>query len=51
MACDSGGLCDTAVVTITVDPNASNDPIVFDDRENTPEGEPTVVDVLANDIP
>ena len=35
---------------MTVDPS-NNDPIVFDDRDNTPEGEPLVIDVLANDIP
>ena len=48
--CDPLGLCDTALVTITVDPT-NDDPIVFDDRESTPEDEPAVVDVLANDIP
>ena len=48
--CDPGGLCDTAMVTVTVDPS-NNDPIVFDDRESTPEDEPLVVDVLDNDIP
>ena len=48
--CDPAGLCDSAVVTVTVDPN-NNDPIVFDDRQETPEGEPLVIDVLANDLP
>lgn len=49
-ACDPSNECDTAVVTVTVDP-LNNDPIVFDDRENTPEGEPLVIDVLENDVP
>ena len=48
--CDPSNECDTAIVTVTVDPS-NNDPIVFDDRENTPAGEPLVIDVLTNDIP
>ncbi|KAL9187030.1 hypothetical protein ACHAXT_010750 [Thalassiosira profunda] len=50
ITCDPLGLCDTALVTVTVDP-ANDDPIVFDDREDTPEDEPVAVNVLANDIP
>ena len=49
-ACDPGNLCDTALVTVNVDPT-NEDPIVFDDRVSTPECEPLVFDVLANDLP
>ena len=49
-ACDPSGECDTATVTVTVDPN-NDDPVAFDDREDTTEGEFVIVDVLENDRP
>ncbi|MCP3889884.1 MAG: tandem-95 repeat protein, partial [Desulfobulbaceae bacterium] len=46
--CDSGGLCDTAWVFITVDP--SNDPpVAILDRDTTTEDTAVTVDVLSND--
>ncbi|MDH3294466.1 MAG: Ig-like domain-containing protein, partial [Acidimicrobiia bacterium] len=46
--CDSGGLCDTAVVSITV--TVPNDPpVAGDDSVSTPEDVAVVVDVVAND--
>ena len=46
--CDPGGLCDTAVVTVTV--NAVNDaPIAEDDSAETSEGTAVTVEILAND--
>jgi len=47
--CDTNA-CDNAVVTVTIDPS-NTDPIVLDDRVDTPEGEPLVIDVLNNDLP
>ncbi|MCP4123936.1 MAG: tandem-95 repeat protein [Bacteroidetes bacterium] len=46
--CDSGGLCDTAWVFITVDP--SNDPpVAILDRDTMTEDTPVTMDVLSND--
>ena len=49
-ACDPSGECNTATVTVTVDPNGDG-PVAFDDREDTTEGESVIVDVLGNDRP
>ena len=45
--CDNEGACDTATVTITVNPNQP--PIAVDDFDSTDENDPVTVDVLAND--
>ena len=38
-----------AIVTITLNADASLPPIIVDDRANTPSGQPVTIDVLAND--
>ncbi len=49
--CDDGPICDTADVTITVNPNDSQTfpPFAVDDNVTTPQGEPILVFVLEND--
>ena len=47
--CDNDGDCDTATVTITVEPG-NLPPIANDDAAVTDENVPVVVDVLANDL-
>ena len=47
-ACDPGGLCDTARVTVTVDGPGAGDPVAIDDASST-TGDPVTRDVLAND--
>lgn len=47
--CDDGGLCDTAQVTVSVEPGVEN-PNAFPDRESTNEDETIVVDVAENDL-
>ncbi len=46
--CDATGLCDSATVTITVDP-VNDAPVANDDAATTPEDTPVTVDILAND--
>jgi uncharacterized repeat protein (TIGR01451 family) len=46
--CDSEGLCDTATVTITVNP-VNDPPIANDDTANTDEDTPIVIDLQGND--
>ncbi len=46
--CDPDGLCDTATVTVTVDP-VNDAPVANDDAETTDEEVPVNVDVLGND--
>jgi hypothetical protein len=46
--CDSGGLCDTGTVTVTVDP-VNDDPIAGADTFALPEDTVASLDVLAND--
>jgi len=46
--CDRDGVCDTATVTIDVQP-VDDPPIAKDDTKSTEEGTPVVVDVTAND--
>mgnify|MGYP001811620284 CR=1 FL=1 len=46
--CDPGGLCDTAEITVTVDP-VNDDPVAKDDTATTDEDMPVTVSVLAND--
>ncbi|NNM15472.1 MAG: tandem-95 repeat protein, partial [Bacteroidia bacterium] len=46
--CDDFGLCDTAIVFITVDP-VNDLPIAIDDADTTPEDTPITIDVQAND--
>ncbi|MDH3539411.1 MAG: Ig-like domain-containing protein, partial [Acidimicrobiia bacterium] len=46
--CDSGGLCATTTVTVTVDP-VNDDPVAGADIFALPEDTVTVLDVLAND--
>ena len=50
--CDTNGACDTAVVTITVDPPpppANVPPVAADDNANTTEETPIPINVVAND--
>ncbi|MBW2475584.1 MAG: tandem-95 repeat protein, partial [Deltaproteobacteria bacterium] len=46
--CDTGGLCDTATVTITVEP-VNDVPVAFADTGTTAEDTALIVPVLAND--
>jgi hypothetical protein len=46
--CDSGGLCDTETVAVTVDP-VNDAPVVVDDVVVGAEDSPLVVDVVVND--
>ncbi len=46
--CDPGGLCDTAQITVTVDP-VNDDPVAKEDTATTDEDVPVTVSVLAND--
>ncbi|NNF10470.1 MAG: tandem-95 repeat protein [Acidimicrobiia bacterium] len=46
--CDTGGLCDSATVTVTVDP-VNDDPTAVPDSVTVPEDSTVVVDVVAND--
>ncbi len=48
-ACDAGGRCDRARVTITVDP-VNDAPRAVEDRATVSEGRSTSIDVLANDV-
>jgi gliding motility-associated-like protein len=52
VVCDSGfplpAKCDTATVTIVVDP-VNNPPFAFDDTDSTDEDAPVIIDVVAND--
>jgi len=47
--CDSQGVCDTAVVEITVVP-INDPPVANDDLATTAEEQPVVIDVTRNDI-
>ena len=46
--CDDQGACDTADVTVTVDP-VNDPPVANDDSDVTPEDTPVTVSVLPND--
>ena len=46
--CDLGGLCDTATVTIIINP-VNDAPVALDDSAETVEDTPVTIDVLAND--
>ena len=46
--CDLAGECDTATLTITVDP-VNDDPVAVDDVVTTPEDSLVTIDVVAND--
>jgi hypothetical protein len=46
--CDTLGACDTATVSITVDPVA-DPPLAVDDAASTPQDTPVTIDVAAND--
>jgi len=46
--CDSGLLCDTATVSITITP-VNDPPVANDDTDSTSEDTPIVIDVAAND--
>jgi gliding motility-associated-like protein len=48
--CDSGlpVLCDTAIVIVTVNP-VNDPPVAVDDNITTPEDNPVIINVLAND--
>lgn len=46
--CDPGGLCDTATVSLTIDP-ANDSPVVIDDTAVVSEDGMATVNVLAND--
>ncbi len=46
--CDTGGLCDTATVTVTVTP-VNDAPVANDDTATTAEDNAVTVNVLAND--
>ncbi|MDH3249446.1 MAG: Ig-like domain-containing protein, partial [Acidimicrobiia bacterium] len=46
--CDGAGLCDTASVSITVDP-VDDPPVANPDSASTPEDVPTTIDVTFND--
>jgi hypothetical protein len=46
--CDAGGLCDTATVTVTVEP-VDDAPVAANDAATTAEDVPVAIDVLAND--
>jgi hypothetical protein len=46
--CDLGGLCDTATVTITVNPT-NDPPVAGDDSVSTSEDTPVTIDVAADD--
>jgi VCBS repeat-containing protein len=47
--CDTAGACDTATVTVTVNPVA-DPPVANDDEASTIEDTPVVMDVAANDM-
>jgi len=46
--CDTGGLCDTATVSVTIG-GSNRNPVALEDEAATGAEEPIVVDVLAND--
>lgn len=46
--CDTTALCDTATVSVTVDP-VNDPPVALDDWATTTEDTPVTVDVLSND--
>ncbi|MCG3209027.1 MAG: hypothetical protein FOGNACKC_02643 [Anaerolineae bacterium] len=46
--CDTDDLCDTATVTITVNP-VNDPPVAVDDSESTDEDTPVTIDAAAND--
>ncbi|MCO6175387.1 cadherin-like domain-containing protein, partial [Flavobacterium sp. NRK F10] len=46
--CDNEGLCDTATVTVVVNP-VNDAPVATDDNATTNEDTPVVIDVTAND--
>jgi len=46
--CDSTSQCDTALVTITINP-ANSPPVAVDDSDTTPEDTPVTTDVTNND--
>ncbi len=51
VVCDTGGLCDTAQVIITViNPGGNAPPIAVNDNETTDVNTPISIDVLANDV-
>lgn len=49
-ACDPGGLCDTATVTVTVrETQVNHAPVANDDAATTMEDTPVTIEVMAND--
>jgi len=47
--CDSANACDTATVTVTVQPGKNLPPVAIDDVTSTPKNTPVTIVVLGND--
>ena len=53
IVCDTGGLCDTATVCVSVDPNgepSNNPPVAINDETTTQQGVAVLITQLSNDF-